>query len=101
MRELQPNGEEGWQAWRMAAQYGPQELLVKATLYHLGREAQPSPPADVQTWMADTRATAPSQLRTLLGLGNNPASPVRASPEVLALKMDYGFISAINLNRAD
>jgi hypothetical protein len=52
------------------------------------------------------RTNAPSQLRTLLGLGNSTASPTPASPtpastEALALKLDYGFISAMKLSRAN
>lgn len=88
MRELQPDGEDGWQAWRTAAQYGPQELLVKATLYHLGREAQ-SPPPDVQAWMAATQATASSQLRQLLNLD---APSAQAQPaDALYLKLELSL----------
>ena len=92
MRELQPDGEDGWQAWRMAAQYGPHELLVKATLYHLGREAIPSPPPDVQAWMFDTQATASNQLRQLLRLDTPTAQAMQA--DALALKMDFSMSAA-------
>jgi len=89
MRELQPQGEDGWQAWRMAQQYGPEELLVKATLYHLGREALPAPPEDVEAWMAQTEATAPNRLRQMLGLGT-PTAPVLQA-DALNLKLQLSL----------
>ena len=90
MRELQPESEDGWQAWRMAAQYGPHELLVKATLYHLGRQATPSPPPDVQSWMFATQATASSQLRQLMQLGA-PAAPSTEPDDTLSLRLAFSL----------